>query len=667
MQRFGLMLVGFCLAFSAFAGTPALLPAPQKVEWTGGEIDCSQYQITAPSGTEFIVSELTRVLAGAQSGATGTPITLRLGAVAATSGEAYTLVAGPDGIVITAPQPVGLLYGVETLRQLLAGTTRLPGCRITDWPAFPWRGFMHDLGRNYQDLALLKRFADVLAQYKLNVFQLHLTDGPGYRIECRVHPELNNPKNYLPTRAPGKFYTYAELNDLIAYCAQRGITVVPEIDVPGHSDYFTRAFGVTMQSESGAKILADCMNEFLDHVPTEYFHMGSDEVQVSNPALMEQMANLIRQHGRKLLVWRPGYLPGGKVITQLWSAGSAPNSPLPGRPAVDSRNDYVNAMDPFDGPLRLLNLATDGKLSGDEAVPGGTLCLWVDINMGTDQTNLYRQNPVFPALLAAAENYWHGGMVNRPEHWTRLPAATNDPAFIQYAEFEARMIAHRDLYFHDWPFPYVKQTDIVWNVIGPFDLKSTVPVEHELRDHYDVAGKTYRWVEARGATLFINHFWYGASALPAAREGVAYAFTYVWSPRAQTVGFWIGFNDPIRSSRRGVPNPAPGEWSNVGSRIWVNDSELLPPIWQQPGQVPDASETPFVDESYFFRAPTPVVLKTGWNKILVKAPKTGQAFKWSVTCVPVRVDGDHVSEVTGLRFATTPDENQIGQPMPDLP
>ena len=652
-----LLWLAFGSVFSVAARNPALIPTPQKVEWLGGQLDCARYQLVAPAEADFARAELKRALVSAKENSAGIKITLRLEGTAATNLEAYTLDATAAGIVITAPQPTGLLYGVQTLRQLFAGTTTLPCCRITDWPAFSWRGFMHDVGRNFQDIALLKRFVDVMAQYKLNIFHFHLTDNPGWRIECRVHPELNDPKSYLPTRAPGKFYTYAELNDFIGYCAQRGITVVPEIDMPGHSAYFKRAFGVEMQSERGAKSLADCVNEFLDQVHPEYFHMGSDEVHLQNPAFMDQMADLIRSRGCKLLVWRPGHLPARKVITQLWSAGGAQNGMRPETPAVDSRNDYLNAMDPFDGPLRLLNLATDEKASGDQLALGGTLCCWPDINVGADQMNIYRQNPVFPALLAAAENYWHGGMTSRPENWTRLPTDTNDAAFVQFADFESRMMAQRDLFFRDWPFPYVKQTDLVWKIIGPFPLTNTPPVERELRDRYEAAGKTFRWADARGATLFVNHFWYGASALPAAMDGVAYALTYVWSPRAQTVGFWIGFNDPIRSSRRGVPNPAPGEWSNVGSRVWVNDREISPPHWQQPGLVKNESETPYVDEGYYFRAPTPIALTSGWNKILLKAPKTGKAFKWSLTCVPVVAAGDQVREVAGLRFAAAPDEN----------
>ena len=139
------------------ARPPALIPAPQKTEWTGGALDCSRYQIIAPAPAGAAVAELERALAGAARDSAGTKIELRLGAVGVTNAGAYTLNAAPDGLVITAPETSGLFYGVATARQLLAGTTRLPCCRIADAPAFAWRGFMHDVGRNFQDIALLNQ------------------------------------------------------------------------------------------------------------------------------------------------------------------------------------------------------------------------------------------------------------------------------------------------------------------------------------------------------------------------------------------------------------------------------------------------------------------------------------------------------------------------------
>lgn len=560
----------------AFLAALALIPQPQKLENLEGE-----YRFN------------------------GQP-SVRVEAAVGLGDEGYELVVARDGVTIRATKPAGEFYARQTLSQLRDGE-RLPCVRIADAPAFPWRGFMHDVGRNPQDVELLKRFIDVMARYKMNVFHWHLTDNPGYRIECRVHPDLNDPKFMTSTRRPGFFYTYAQINEVIAYCRQRHIMVVPEIDMPGHSEYFKRAFGVEMQSEKGTKILKETVGEFLDNVKTEYVHMGSDEVSLKNAKFMDEMADFIRQRGRKLLVWRPGHLPKGEVITQLWAGGGKRSEPLPGVSFVESRHDYINHFDPFDGPVRILNLGTGGL--------GGILCHWPDNNAG-DQMNIYRQSPVFPALLAAAERYWTGKTKNRPEYWGKLAP--------DFAEFEARLLVHRDRYFRDWPFPYVKQSDVVWLLNGT--------------------------VEARGATIHLNHFWYDGW-LPKAKTGTATAQTFVWSPKAQTIGFWINFNGPSRSGRDS-PNPAKGQWSNTGSQVWVNGQELPPPDWKQPGK--QSAEVPFVDEDYFYRSPTPVALKQGWNKIDIKAVRTAGIRKWMFTCVPVQVTGDQVQEVEGLKFSTHP-------------
>lgn len=654
------ILVGLVLllAVPTARGHPALIPAPTSLQWTDETFTAAQFGITAPAEADFAVRELERHLGqlGGQRDAYGGKIILQLGDTGNASGESYVLTVTSNTVTVTGRQPVGLLYGVQTLRQLTIseqGQPVIAGCRITDAPAFAWRGFMHDVGRNFQDIALLKRFVDVLARYKMNVFHFHLTDNPAWRVECRVHPELNSPTNTPATRSPGKFYTYAELNEFIAYCRERGVRVVPEIDMPGHSEYFQRAFGVDMQSEAGMKILSECVNEFLANVDTPELHIGSDEVDLKNKNFLPHMAGLIRAKGRQIIVWRPGGMPPGKVITQSWSAGGRPNSPLPGVSYLDSRDDYLNHLDPFDLPQRELNLSTCGQAAGDEFALGGILCHWPDNNAGA-QMNIYAHSPVFPALLAAAERYWRGHTPQQKQFWARLPdGGTSD--FARMAEFEARMIEHRDRFFADWPFPYVKQTGVAWRLIGPFDHKGDVhavfPVESEIRDEYVQDGRTNRWIEARGATIHVNHFWYDGW-LPKANAGTAYALTYVWSPRAQTVGFWIGFNGPSRSDRRGGPNPAQGQWSTTGSRLWVNDLPVAPPIWKQPGALKQPLETPFVDEDYFYREPSPVALKQGWNQILVKAPRSAKTWKWMFTCVPVAVNGNAVREVEGLRFAT---------------
>lgn len=213
------------------------------------------------------------------------------------------------------------------------------------------------------------------------------------------------------------------------------------------------------------------------------------------------------------------------------------------------------------------------------------------------------------------------------------------------------MIVHRERYFKSWPFQYVKQTDISWRLIGPFDHKGDTaarfPVEDSIEESYMVDGREYRWqdTEARGATIHVNHFFGFEGHLPKSNPGTVYGVTEMDSPREQSVKFWIGFNENSRAGgRRCGPNPGPGEWSIVNSKVWVNGVEIAPPEWKQPGTGAQTPEIPFVDELYMIREPTVIQLKKGKNRILVKAPHGPPAWKWMFTCVPVEWDEGSVSE-----------------------
>jgi hexosaminidase len=168
--------------------------------------------------------------------------------------------------------------------------------------------------------------------------------------------------------------------------------VLPEIDLPGHSAYFQRAFGFDMQDPRGMKILEAALTEFMDQVQTPALHIGSDEVHLRNPKFLDHFADLVRARGRRVVVWRPGGIPKGELITQAWSAGGKPNGPLPGMAWLDSRHNYVNHMDPFDGPCRILNLAVCDQPAGDDRNLGGILCHWPDIHTPRE-ADLYRAEP----------------------------------------------------------------------------------------------------------------------------------------------------------------------------------------------------------------------------------------------------------------------------------
>jgi hexosaminidase len=633
-----------------------LIPYPRECAWGEGSLALAEFRLSVPAdlaeSLRVALADLARdILAAGGRSANSTsavPIRLELAAVDVAGIEegAYRLSVTSQGVGLRAADRAGLFNGIQTLRQLVQteqnGEAFLPECEILDWPAFAWRGFMHDVGRNFQDIELLKKFVDVLAQYKYNIFHFHLTDYPGYRIESRKYPELNKPENYRQTRRPGEYYTFDQLNDFIAYCAERNIQVIPEIDVPGHSTYFEDAFGFDMQDPRGLKIVLALFEEFMDNIDVPVMHIGSDEVSIRNPEFMPAVLKALRARDKDVIVWRPGHLPDRGVITQLWTGQAQPVS---GVRMIDSRANYINHMDALVGPVRAFMQQHCDVPQGDDLALGAILCHWPDSNVG-EQMNIYRQSPVLPAMLAFAERVWRGALNNRADAWARLPSP-HDPVFREYAEFERDMLAHGKGLGAEWPFPYARQTHIPWRLIGPFDhggdTGRAFPVESGIADSYEVDGRVYRWSEDEhiGGTIHINHFFGFPAHLPKSNPGTVYGLTYVKSPREQEVDFWIGFNGQSRSGiRASGPNPQQGQWSVVDSQVWLNGDPIAPPVWEQPGLAVKTSEIPMVDENYYFREPSKLRLNKGWNTVLIKAPHGAPARKWMFTFAPAPGDGE---------------------------
>ena len=196
--------------------------------------------------------------------------------------EGYTIEIKKNKAVLRARTEQGLIWAKATLAQLMDAEGKVPDVKVLDYPAFPIRGFMHDTGRNFRPVETLKKEIELFSSYKLNVFHWHLTDNPAWRIESRCYPQLNDPKYCPADRNPGMFYTYDEIREVIAHAWKFGVTVIPELDIPGHSQYFMTIFGVQMESEKGMKILDKLFEEFLAEIPAEdcpYIHIGSDEVR----------------------------------------------------------------------------------------------------------------------------------------------------------------------------------------------------------------------------------------------------------------------------------------------------------------------------------------------------------------------------------------------------
>lgn len=233
--------------------------------------------------------------------------------------EGYLLDVTPQGIEIKAQDKLGLFYGAQTLRQMLPlkqeGSVELECIHIEDEPKYQWRGFMLDESRHFFGMETVKRVLDWMAFLKLNIFHWHLTDYQGWRVEVKQYPLLteigskrkgSQIKNWLPVNKQfdmtpyGGFYTQEEIKEIVHYASERHITIVPEIDLPGHFTSALAAYpelGCTKEemevrtewgifkdvacvgSAHTRNFLKNVINEFCELFPGPYFHLGGDEVK----------------------------------------------------------------------------------------------------------------------------------------------------------------------------------------------------------------------------------------------------------------------------------------------------------------------------------------------------------------------------------------------------
>lgn len=200
--------------------------------------------------------------------------------------EAYKLRITDNKISIEATTEQGAYWALQTLRQLQlqkGKITCLQGCEVTDWPAFRMRGFMQDVGRSYISVEELKREIEVLSRFKINVFHFHLTENQAWRLESKIFPMLNDSVNTI--RMPGKYYMLEEARDLVDFCIKHQMMLIPEIDMPGHSEAFVRTFRHDMQSPEGMKILKLLVEEVCETFEVPYLHIGTDEVEFTKRIL----------------------------------------------------------------------------------------------------------------------------------------------------------------------------------------------------------------------------------------------------------------------------------------------------------------------------------------------------------------------------------------------
>jgi hexosaminidase len=358
-------------------GFGAVLPAPVSVEPTGG----AGYRLTADTTIRTgphpdvravgeYLAELLRPATGHPVPVTGTDpdsrrtgITLLLttGEKSGLGAEGYRLEVTADGIRILADTAAGLFYGVQTLRQLLPaaidsdtpqpGPWEVPAGRIVDHPRYGYRGAMLDVARHFFPVDDVLRFVDHLARYKINHLHLHLTDDQGWRIEIDSWPRLTEVGGATEVGGgPGGFYSKADYRRIVGYAAARQITVVPEIDVPGHTNAALTAYGqlapdgvapppytgedvgfssVAVHGDVSYDFLADVLGEVAALTPGPYLHIGGDEAFTLPPAeyatFMNRLQPIVAATGKTLLGWHQlaaaDHEPG-RVI-QYWGTATS--------------------------------------------------------------------------------------------------------------------------------------------------------------------------------------------------------------------------------------------------------------------------------------------------------------------------------------------------------
>lgn len=427
------------------------------------------------------------------------------------SSEGYVLTIDPDRVLIRATSGAGLFYGVQTMLQM-ADEKGLPVGTITDEPRFAYRGFMMDVSRHFFDKEFIKKQIDALAYYKLNRLHLHLTDAAGWRIEIKKYPRLaefaawrefstwkewwNNGRLYKEEGdkdAYGGYYTQEDIRELVAYARERFITIIPEIEMPAHSEEVLTAYpelscthepykqaDFCVGNEKTFEFLENVLTEVMELFPSEYIHIGGDEAgKASWPAcklcqtrmkkenlkdvnelqsyLIHRIEVFLNAHGRKLLGWdeilEGGLAPNATVMSWRGTEG--------GLKAVDAGHKAI--MTP--GEFCYFDSYQDAPYSQPEAI-GGYLPL----------AKVYSYNPVPDTLSADKVSLIYGVQANlfteyvpTPEHaemmiYPRILAlsevAWSAPVVKDYKDFYIRVLKASD--------------ELKTKGYHPFDLKKEI-------------------------------------------------------------------------------------------------------------------------------------------------------------------------------------------------
>ncbi|HEU4712115.1 MAG TPA: family 20 glycosylhydrolase [Pyrinomonadaceae bacterium] len=361
--------------------------------------------------------------------------------------ESYTIDITDRQAMLKAPTVVGAIRGLETLLQLLSADRNgfyLPGVQIQDQPRFPWRGLMIDVARHFHPVEVLKRNLDAMAAVKLNVFHWHLSEDQGFRVESKKYPKLHQ------LGSDGNYYTHEQIKDVIAYARERGIRVVPEFDIPGHSTSWLVGYPelgsapgpYTIERRPGIfepaldptreevyKFLDGFLSEMAALFPDEYLHIGGDENEGKqwdrNPAIQAfmkekgikdnhalqayfntRLLKILQKNNKKMIGWdeilQPG-LPKDIVIHSWRGTAALADAARKGYDGILSNGFYIDLIHPASAHYTPDPVPADSTLTPEEAkhVLGGEATMWAE--WVTPETIDSR---IWPRTAAIAERLW---------------------------------------------------------------------------------------------------------------------------------------------------------------------------------------------------------------------------------------------------------------------
>ena len=492
MNRIVILLLSLSCSAALAVNEPSIIPLPHTLERRPGVYSLVNGRIVAAGlaaePARFLSEEL-RARTGLEftlASATDLPVAIMLELRGEQPLESYSLFINSNSIIIHAPDPAGLFYGAQTLLQLLpraakdTKSVRLPCLRIADQPRFEWRGLELDVARHFFNKQEVKQLLDEMALYKLNTFHWHLVDDQGWRIEIKQYPKLTelgawrhnvgfglDPKKataFGPDGRYGGFYTQDDIREVVSYAQSRHITVVPEIEMPGHSCAALMAYpqfsctggpftndlpggvfdGVLCAgNDASFKFMEDVLSEVFQLFPGKFVHIGGDEVLTNNwkacakcqarmkreglkhemeleSYFIRRIEKFVNAHDRRIIGWseiREGGLAQNAAIMD-W-AGGAIEAASSGHdvvmsPLKDCYFDHYQSKDLEHEPHSIGGYLPIEQVYAFEPIPAKLVpefharILGAQANLWTEYIPSFShvQYMVFPRLCALAEVVW---------------------------------------------------------------------------------------------------------------------------------------------------------------------------------------------------------------------------------------------------------------------